>query len=138
MCFVPIQKQDLTVAEAKAVINGADAVDGEAGNGTDMIQLQIQQLSLELEQAKKVTLQKEEEVKLYKTKFDETTSQMTQLVSTSFIIHSVRGSIINSLMSSLSKKTCSAICSAIYCDVPGSPCLSKTGPVYGPFFFSFG
>ena len=22
-----------------------------------------------------------------------------------------------------------------YCDVPGSPCLSKTGPVYGPFFF---
>ncbi len=21
-----------------------------------------------------------------------------------------------------------------YCDVPGSPCLSKTGPVYGPFF----
>ncbi len=24
---------------------------------------------------------------------------------------------------------------SIYCDVPGSPCLSKTGPVYGPFFF---
>ena len=24
----------------------------------------------------------------------------------------------------------------IYCDVPGSPCLSKTGPVYGPLFFS--
>ncbi len=24
--------------------------------------------------------------------------------------------------------------SEIYCDVPGSPCLSKTGPVYGPFF----
>ncbi len=23
----------------------------------------------------------------------------------------------------------------IYCDVPGSPCLSRTGPVYGPFFF---
>ncbi len=23
----------------------------------------------------------------------------------------------------------------IYCDVPGSPCPSKTGPVYGPFFF---
>ncbi len=23
----------------------------------------------------------------------------------------------------------------IYCDMPGSPCLSKTGPVYGPFFF---
>ena len=23
----------------------------------------------------------------------------------------------------------------IYCDVPGSPCLSKKGPVYGPFFF---
>ncbi len=23
----------------------------------------------------------------------------------------------------------------IYCDVPGSPCLSKTGPVNGPFFF---
>ncbi len=22
----------------------------------------------------------------------------------------------------------------LYCDVPGSPCLSKTGPVYGPFF----
>ena len=22
-----------------------------------------------------------------------------------------------------------------YCDVPGSPCLSKMGPVYGPFFF---
>ena len=22
-----------------------------------------------------------------------------------------------------------------YCDVPGSPCLSKAGPVYGPFFF---
>ena len=22
-----------------------------------------------------------------------------------------------------------------YCDVPGSPCLSKTGPVYGPFLF---
>ncbi len=22
-----------------------------------------------------------------------------------------------------------------YCEVPGSPCLSKTGPVYGPFFF---
>ena len=21
----------------------------------------------------------------------------------------------------------------LYCDVPGSPCLSKTGPVYGPF-----
>ncbi len=84
----PLQKQDLTVAEAKAVINGADAVDGEvgAGNGTDAIQLQIQQLSLELEQAKKVTLQKEEEVKLYKTKFDETTSQMTQLVSSRHII----------------------------------------------------
>ena len=24
-----------------------------------------------------------------------------------------------------------------YCDVPGSPCLSETGPVYGPFFFFF-
>ncbi len=22
----------------------------------------------------------------------------------------------------------------IYCDVPGSPCLSKTGLMYGPFF----
>ncbi len=22
-----------------------------------------------------------------------------------------------------------------YCDMPGSPCLSKTGPVYGPFLF---
>ncbi len=97
MCFVPIQKQDLTVAEAKAVINGADAVDGEAGNGTDMIQLQIQQLSLELEQAKKVTLQKEEEVKLYKTKFDETTSQMTQLVSTSVIIQITTLSVIRAV-----------------------------------------
>ncbi len=26
----------------------------------------------------------------------------------------------------------------IYCDVPGSPCLSKTGPVYGPPFLNFG
>ncbi len=25
----------------------------------------------------------------------------------------------------------------IYCEVPGSPCLSKTGPVYGPFSFQF-
>ncbi len=26
-----------------------------------------------------------------------------------------------------------------YCDVPGSPCLSEKGPVYGPsFFFNFG
>ncbi len=22
----------------------------------------------------------------------------------------------------------------IYCDMPGSPCLSKTGPVVGPYF----
>ena len=27
--------------------------------------------------------------------------------------------------------------SAIYCDVPGSPCLSKTGPVVGPSFQIF-
>ncbi len=26
----------------------------------------------------------------------------------------------------------------IYCDVPGSPCLSKTSPVYGPSFSNFG
>ncbi len=25
----------------------------------------------------------------------------------------------------------------IYCDVPGSPCLSKTGPVVGPYFSIF-
>ena len=25
-----------------------------------------------------------------------------------------------------------------YCDVPGSPCLSKTGPVVGPYFLIFG
>ncbi len=25
-----------------------------------------------------------------------------------------------------------------YCDVPISPCLSKTGPVYGPSFLNFG
>ena len=24
----------------------------------------------------------------------------------------------------------------IYCDVPGSPCLSKTGQMYGPFFLN--
>ncbi len=24
----------------------------------------------------------------------------------------------------------------MYCDVPGSPCLSKTGSVYGPFFLT--
>ncbi len=23
-----------------------------------------------------------------------------------------------------------------YCDVPGSPCLSKAGPMYGPFFLT--
>ncbi len=23
----------------------------------------------------------------------------------------------------------------LYYDVPGSPCLSKTGPMYGPFFY---
>ncbi len=27
---------------------------------------------------------------------------------------------------------------AIYCDVPGSPCLSKTGPVVDPSFLIFG
>ncbi len=25
-----------------------------------------------------------------------------------------------------------------YCDVPGSPCLSKTGPLFGPYFSIFG
>ena len=29
-------------------------------------------------------------------------------------------------------------CFKEYCDVAGSPCLSKTGPVVGPYFSIFG
>ena len=78
------QKSELTVAEAKAVINGAvvESAEGNSASGdSSAMQAAIQCLTGELEEAKKKTQQKDEEVKLYRGKLDESTKQMTLLVS---------------------------------------------------------
>ena len=77
-----IQKSELTVAEARAVINGAveSAGPNSASGDNSTSQATIQRLTGELEEAKKKTQQKDEEVKLYRGKLDESTKQMTLLV----------------------------------------------------------
>ena len=86
--FISFQKSDLKVAEAKAVINGAVDSSGESGAAGDssVLQATVQRLTEELEEAKKKTHQKDEEVKLYRGKLDENTKQMTLLVSTVTIL----------------------------------------------------
>ena len=65
------------------MINGTvESAEGNGASGdSSAMQASIQRLTGELEEAKKKTLQKDEEVKLYRGKLDESTKQMTLLVS---------------------------------------------------------
>ncbi len=67
------------MAEAKAVVNGDSAAVAPSGGGAAAEA--VARLTQELEEARRRTSQRDEEVKLYRGKLEESNKQMALLVS---------------------------------------------------------
>ena len=79
------QKLDLVTSDAKVeALTTVDASDVDAAAvvaATAGLKAQVTQLEAQLDEYKKKVEQKEEEVRLYKAKYDETSKQVADLVS---------------------------------------------------------